>query len=161
MQQKSLYRNRLDTIIGGVAGGIGKYLNLDPTFIRILFVILAIAGGGGLLIYVILWVALPLEPIDFNSETNEFSNMENKESTSQNQNDQFQGPPGQPEKPQSKDGNLIAGVILIAIGAIFLINRFARIDFGDLWPFILLVAGIVLVIRGYSKTKDQTKSRQL
>lgn len=152
MQHKSLYRSRLESIIGGVSGGIGQYLNLDPTFIRVLFVILAVAGGSGLFIYIILWVAIPLEPMDYNAQTNEFNNMENKESTSQNQNDQFQGPP-KPEKPITKDGNLIAGVILITIGVLFLINRFARIDFGDLWPFILLVAGIILVVKGYSNTR--------
>jgi len=59
-----------------------------------------------------------------------------------------------PKKPQKNDGNLWGGLILITLGAIFLIDRFVpRIDFGDLWPVILIVVGIILITKSYQHTK--------
>jgi phage shock protein C len=56
---RRLYRNPNDSIIGGVCGGLGAYLNTDPVLFRILFVISALVFGSGFLIYIILWIALP------------------------------------------------------------------------------------------------------
>jgi phage shock protein PspC (stress-responsive transcriptional regulator) len=50
-------------MIAGVCGGLADYLNVDPTVIRLVFLLLLFAGGGGLFIYLILWVIMPLEPI--------------------------------------------------------------------------------------------------
>jgi phage shock protein PspC (stress-responsive transcriptional regulator) len=58
-QRKRMYRNTDDTIIGGVCGGIGAYLNTDPVLFRILFVILTVSFGVGLFLYAALWIALP------------------------------------------------------------------------------------------------------
>jgi phage shock protein PspC (stress-responsive transcriptional regulator) len=57
-QRKRMYRNPDDSIISGVCGGIGAYLNTDPVLFRILFVLFAIFGLG-LFVYIILWIALP------------------------------------------------------------------------------------------------------
>jgi phage shock protein C len=58
---KRLTRSRTERWIGGVCGGIGNYFNLDPTIIRVVFILLALIVGGGLLIYLILWLVIPLE----------------------------------------------------------------------------------------------------
>lgn len=50
-----------NAMIGGVAGGIAKALGIDPTIIRIAFVLVALFAGGGILLYVILWVVIPKE----------------------------------------------------------------------------------------------------
>jgi phage shock protein PspC (stress-responsive transcriptional regulator) len=50
-------------MIAGVCGGLADYLNVDPTVIRLVFLLLLFAGGGGLFIYLILWVIMPLEPL--------------------------------------------------------------------------------------------------
>lgn len=55
---RRLYRNPDDSVIGGVAGGIGAYFGVDPVWIRILFVLMLIFGMGFLL-YVVLWIAIP------------------------------------------------------------------------------------------------------
>ena len=60
--ERRLYRSRNDRLIAGVAGGLGEYLGLDPVIIRVLFVILAVAGGPGVLLYIILWLVMPAEP---------------------------------------------------------------------------------------------------
>lgn len=63
MNNKRLYRSRQDRMIAGVCGGIGRYLNVDPTFIRIALLILALWGGGGVLAYIIAWIVIPEEPL--------------------------------------------------------------------------------------------------
>jgi phage shock protein PspC (stress-responsive transcriptional regulator) len=57
--KKRLYRDEEDKILGGVASGLAHYLNIDPAVIRILFAVLAIFGGSGFLVYIILWIVLP------------------------------------------------------------------------------------------------------
>lgn len=56
---RRLYRNPQDTVISGVCGGLGAYLNTDPVLFRILFAVAFFVFGSGLLIYIILWIALP------------------------------------------------------------------------------------------------------
>ncbi len=57
--EKKLMRSTDDRMIAGVAAGVAEYLNIDPVLVRILFVLLALAGGPGLLIYLILWLVMP------------------------------------------------------------------------------------------------------
>lgn len=57
----NLYRNRSRRILGGVAAGIGDYVGLDPVVIRLLFVVLSLINGIGIIIYVTLWLLLPLD----------------------------------------------------------------------------------------------------
>jgi phage shock protein C len=61
---KRLYRSRENRLLFGVCGGIGEYFNLDPTLIRVLFVIFALVFGSGLLLYIILMLLIPLKPSD-------------------------------------------------------------------------------------------------
>ena len=62
-QIKRLYRSRTDRVIGGVAGGMGEYFNIDPVVFRIVWVLLLLPGGlPGLLPYLICWLIIPLEP---------------------------------------------------------------------------------------------------
>ena len=49
-------------IIAGICGGIAQYFELDPTIIRVLFVVLSVFAGGGILVYIILWLIIPQEP---------------------------------------------------------------------------------------------------
>lgn len=59
---KRLYRNESDVMIAGVCSGIAKYFDVDPTAIRLAFVLLLFVGFGGLWIYLVLWVIMPLDP---------------------------------------------------------------------------------------------------
>lgn len=62
MTTKRLYRSR-EKMLGGVLGGIGNYFDLDPTIVRIAYVLLSIASVGfpGLLAYIIMWIIIPEE----------------------------------------------------------------------------------------------------
>ena len=57
-----LYRSRSERIITGLCGGIGVYFKVDPIIIRAIFLALAFVGGGGVILYIILAIVVPLEP---------------------------------------------------------------------------------------------------
>ncbi len=60
---KRLYRSRKAKILGGVCGGIAEYLNIDPTLVRIAWIVLSIFPLiPGILIYIIAWIVIPKEP---------------------------------------------------------------------------------------------------
>jgi phage shock protein C len=61
-QTRKLYRSRTDRKLAGVCGGLAQYFNADPTLIRVLFVVLALLGGPGLVMYLVLWIIVPEEP---------------------------------------------------------------------------------------------------
>jgi phage shock protein C len=48
--------------VAGVCGGLAEYFNLDATLLRILFVVLAVLGGSGLVLYLAMWIIVPKEP---------------------------------------------------------------------------------------------------
>ena len=56
---KNLYRSRKNRIIAGVCGGLGNYFGIDPVIIRILWLLLILYGGSGILIYIIAWIIIP------------------------------------------------------------------------------------------------------
>lgn len=58
---KKLYRSRTDRKLAGVCAGLAEYFEVDPTIVRILFVLLALAGGPGLIFYIILALIIPEE----------------------------------------------------------------------------------------------------
>lgn len=59
---KRLYRSRNDRMIAGVCGGLGQYFGIDPTIVRLIFVLAVLAGFAGVLAYLILAIVIPLEP---------------------------------------------------------------------------------------------------
>ncbi|HEY4687774.1 MAG TPA: PspC domain-containing protein [Anaerolineae bacterium] len=59
--EKRLTRSKTDRRLGGVCGGLGQYFSVDPTLIRLVFVLAFVFGGTGLLLYLILWIVIPEE----------------------------------------------------------------------------------------------------
>lgn len=162
MNHSRLYRSTSQRVFGGVAGGIAEYFNIDPVIIRVIFVLAAIFGGGGVIIYLVLWIAVPERPFTstmFNSGT---------------QSEAKPGEGGQAESnafqqtypaSQSYTGSLIGGIVLIGIGALILAARvLPNVFFRDLWPFVLVVAGIILIVTSLnqpSKKQHQNNSDQI
>ncbi len=62
MEQRKLYRSRNEKMLAGVCGGLGEFTGIDPTLIRLGFVLLTILGGQGILLYLIMCVIVPPEP---------------------------------------------------------------------------------------------------
>jgi phage shock protein C len=58
-EPRKLYRSQSQRMLAGVCGGLAEYFNLDATLIRVLFLILAVFGGSGLVIYIVMWIIVP------------------------------------------------------------------------------------------------------
>ena len=61
---KKLYRSNKQKMIAGVCGGLAEYFNIDPTWIRIIFIIFAVMGGSSILVYLLFWVLVPQKNIE-------------------------------------------------------------------------------------------------
>lgn len=57
--EKKLYRSRVNRTLCGVCGGIGEYINLDPTVVRLLWVAFGFLGGSGIIAYIIAAIIIP------------------------------------------------------------------------------------------------------
>ncbi|MCX7124717.1 MAG: PspC domain-containing protein [Gammaproteobacteria bacterium] len=58
---KQLFRSKSNRKIAGVCGGLGDFFEIDPIFFRAIFLVSAIFGGLGLVIYIVLWILMPEE----------------------------------------------------------------------------------------------------
>ena len=146
---RRLYRSRRDSVLGGVAGGVAEYLDVDPSIVRIIWAILAIVTGGlFLLLYIVMWIVVP-ESSDFGAAP---------------PGPGMAGPPpaapaepgaaapawsGEPPRHRagSSNGALIFGLILIGAGVWFLIDDYLPgFDRRFVWPVALVVVGLVLLL---------------
>ena len=119
--QRKLYRSRANSMIAGVCGGLGEYLNVDPNILRVVAVLLIFAKGIGFLAYVIAWVIVPRRP-------------------------EMEAEVVAPQK--SETSKLLPGLLLIVVGLIFLLNNLIPwFGFSYLWPAILIVLGIALLLK--------------
>ena len=64
MEDKKLYRIPSEGSLAGVCAGLGKYLSIDPVILRALFAALSLPGGFGILLYLAMWLIVPIEPPD-------------------------------------------------------------------------------------------------
>ncbi|HEX6947854.1 MAG TPA: PspC domain-containing protein [Acidimicrobiia bacterium] len=118
-----LTRSRTDRVIGGVAGGLGKYFGVDPVWFRLGFVVFTLAGGSGILAYLIAWIVIPEETGEETAAT-------------------------APAKPLGPQGSMIAGMALVAIGLVLLIRQFVPWFSQLMWPAAIVVAGAALIVMG-------------
>ncbi len=166
---KKLYRSSREKMLGGVAGGVAEYFDVDPTIVRLVFVLTLFAGGAGFIAYIIMWVVVPQEPyFQYNMPAGE--QVHNSETPPQSSDTPPSGPEGGATsdaqaqgkdpvsdyfngvKKQKEKRGLTFGIILILIGVILLIdNVFDRIHFHDLFPLILLGIGVVILLNAYKK----------
>jgi phage shock protein C len=131
METKKLFRSVNDNIIAGVCGGLAEYFQIDSLLIRIIFILLAIGGGSGLLIYLILWLVVPKE-----TEKEKDKSMAKEISARQD------------KKIKRKRINIL-GVVLILVGLTALWNQIfpKMVDWNIFWPITLVFVGILLIFR--------------
>lgn len=157
--EKRLTRSISDKMIAGVAAGLGNYLGIDSTVARLLFVLATFFHGSGLLVYIILWIAMPVESQD------EYL---------RNQGSSPQPPPQNPEGSSVKTGDSggsrsagIIGWILVGLGVFFLMDEFMYPWFHDLfywinirrvWPIIFVVVGILIISSANKKQASGEKN---
>ena len=63
MEEKKRLTRSDDKMIGGVCAGLAEYLDIDPTIVRIVWVLMVLCAGFGILLYVILWLIMPKQQI--------------------------------------------------------------------------------------------------
>jgi phage shock protein C len=138
MADKKLYRSRTDSMLGGVCGGLAEYFGVDTTLVRLAAVVLTLAGGSGILAYIIMWFVIPQRPLE----------MSVVEDGKQNASGIASDETGD---EQANKSILFVGVLLVALGFLFLLMNFislAWFTFHKLWPLILIIIGIVIVVKG-------------
>jgi phage shock protein C len=74
---KRLYKSDTDKILCGVCGGIAEYLNIDSTIVRLIWVLISLHGGMGILLYIISCFIIPEKPNDEDSEDEKNSSIKN------------------------------------------------------------------------------------
>ncbi|MBM4458174.1 MAG: PspC domain-containing protein [Chloroflexi bacterium] len=144
-----LYRSRADRMAAGVCGGLGEYLRIDSTIIRLIFVLLALSTGVGVMLYLILWIIVPYEGEGEmgSPETTRTGAGEIAERARQMGDDVRQA--FRQPNPQTA---LIAGGALIVLGFIFLVQNLDLawlrwLNTGLLWALLLIAAGVALILR--------------
>ncbi|MDP2424411.1 MAG: PspC domain-containing protein [Bacteroidales bacterium] len=156
MKESRLYRSTTQRSIGGVAGGIAEFFDMDPVIVRIIFLLMVFLGGSGVLVYLVLWIAIPERPVTAQMFTTPSSA------------DLSGGPPLNESQPYSAtpehaahrmSGSVIGGIILIAIGVLALSARFIpRVSFHDLWPAVLVIVGVILIVSAMNHVKPKRPS---
>ena len=62
--EKKLYKSETNKMLAGVCGGSAEYFNIDPTLVRLGWVVFCALGGSGLLAYIIMAIIMPSRPIE-------------------------------------------------------------------------------------------------
>lgn len=164
---KQLYRSKTDRYIAGVCGGLSQYLNTDVVIIRLLFFVALILGGGGLLAYIVLWIVIPEESlnqykmesnqytVDPDGDQNQSTGFSQSEKNSTKEKDVNHSDQENKHMRKRQRDNLTGGIILISIGVLFLIdNLVPGINFGDLWPIFLIIAGVIILVNNVKHSKN-------
>jgi phage shock protein PspC (stress-responsive transcriptional regulator) len=114
-------------VLAGVAGGLGEYTGVDPVVFRVLFAVLTLFGGAGLLLYLVGWLFLPDEGQQFSSAESLIG--------------------------RGRSGSSATEAALLAAAALILAILLIRGDFGDLALLALVVAGLALIVRNLDERR--------
>ncbi len=126
----SLRRSRTDKVAGGVAGGLAEYSGIDALLWRVGFVALTVAGGSGVLVYLLLWLLMPAGPRT-----------------------PADGTPAAPPGPRSPVAGITVAGLLIVVGLMVLLTRYTGLDLGarGFLAGALLVVGLGLVASAFAR----------
>lgn len=169
---KKLYRSARERMLGGVAAGVAEYFDVDPTIVRLVFVLSVFVGGAGIIAYIIMWIIVPQGPfVPYNMNTNiPPQNQEPGTKTDSNSTTggNFSAEPGtspksdtppdpnpdysQFQKPHHEKHGITWGIVLIIFGIFLLANNMIdTIHFHDIFPVALVVLGIGLLLNAIKK----------
>lgn len=124
-----LVRPSDDRVIAGVCGGLARYLGVDPVLVRIAALLLVFAGGAGVVLYLIGWIAIPEEPAVVGSVPLAGTTA------------------GQ--EAESRSGAFVLGIVFVALGVFFLLDA-VWADFlawKYVWPIALIAVGAAILLR--------------
>lgn len=149
IETPKLHRSESSKIIAGVCGGLGEYFDVDPTIIRIVFVLMTIFGGSGILIYIILWLVIPSE--NSNQQLSQRNVKDNaKELRSKVQTFAHDIKRSSESKRSNTDSRPWWGLLIVILGAAFLMSNYGLFDFSEfskLWPLALIALGLLILLK--------------
>lgn len=147
--ENRLYRSTTDKMLGGVCAGLGKYLNIDVTIVRLFFIVITLAGGLGPLLYLVLWVVVPPENhvVDPNHPET-LDGPELKERAGMVRDDFVNAV----SSPNQKTARFI-GIALVLMGGFMVLKQLnvswlTWLNEGVIWALLILAAGVALLVRG-------------
>jgi len=150
METRKLYRSCTNRMISGVCGGLGKYLGIDATLIRLVFVLMALGHGFGVLLYIILWFIIPREDLATAAATEETARAGAQEiaERARTVGDEIREAVHQ-RNPQHVA--VIVGGVLVVVGGIFLLQNLSIpwlwwLKFDVVWPILLIAAGVLVIV---------------
>jgi phage shock protein C len=145
---KKLYRSNTNRMLGGVCAGLGVYLDIDPTWIRIFFVLLVLTSGIGFPIYLILWIVMPREDRMSIQSSGGTPQPDELADRARLMGEEIR------EAASQRNPNLTTflGIGLLLLGASALLDAlnfhwWNWFNNAIIWPGILILAGVVLLIR--------------
>lgn len=152
--------------MGGVCSGLAAGLQIDPLWIRIAFVLLALLQGIGVLLYVVLWVVMPERPASQPAGNSRFDSiMTDVRRAWVDLQSQFGGPkaaatsgptegsisPATAMQSKWRNPSVALGLILVVVGVLFLADNLGLINWNVIWPVALIVIGLLLLARSAKK----------
>lgn len=146
---KILQRDPANKVIGGVCSGLANYFGTDPLLFRAIFLLIIFIGGGGVLVYLILWAVLPEGKIGEAAAQSSLKDDLKPESGS--------------NEPNSPDvANISMGLLLLSSGILLLVNNLIpEFNFKKFWPLILIIVGGGLMIGSKKpKTHNSTSNNE-
>jgi len=154
-----LYRSNSDRMIGGVCGGLARYLNIDSTLVRLFFVLVGLGGEGfGVLLYFILWLVMPAEDQVPGGNVGDSIRASTQEMTGRAQ--ELAQDVRRATMTPHPQAHLIIGVALIIVGSFWLLDNlnFAWLhwlSFDILGALLLIAGGIVMLVRRTQGDQDE------
>jgi phage shock protein C len=148
MDKKRLFRSKDNRVFFGVCGGLGEYFDVDPTIIRIIFVILAVWGGIGVIAYIIGIFVIPENPKEKDGVKKESKVAEKIEQVASEVKENFK------KESTILRADQIFGLIIVLIGLGFLFgNFFPFFNIWKMWPLLIIILGIIIIARNSGKGK--------
>ncbi len=151
MNTNRLSRSRVDRMLGGVCGGLGRYLGIDSNIVRLFFVLFTLTGGFGVLLYLALWLILPVDDETIEGSGQPFGPADIGDRARGMGTDLRQA-----MHNSNPNAAKILGIGLVVVGVVYLLQslnipwlRWLRTDI--FWPALLILAGAALVFRAVKK----------
>lgn len=142
MEPRRLFRSRGNQKVAGVCAGLGEYFRFDVTLIRLIFIILTLINGAGVLVYLALWLLVPYQGEgESRPEETIRTGAEEMAERARTVADRF-------SRGQGADGQRVIGILLILLGLFFALRSIGAIwwlSFGTLWPLFLIGFGVLMI----------------
>lgn len=156
--EEVFHRNRSKGVIAGVCAGLAEYFHVRPVLVRLIFVLVALAGGPAVVAYIILWIVLPERTaIGSPHRVTVRDNVREMAAEARSLSQELQAMFGGQRQVVTETSNRVIwlGVVLVVIGLVLLVDSlhllsWFRLDL--LWAVALILAGIVLLNRALRRS---------